>query len=113
MWLIKLSSLFYALMGLILTYKILLFFTDSFHALLSTSLILLASNLFWFSLYQVGMSHVPLFFLYACLIYTTIKVHQTPRFAVLYCIGFLCWTYHCNLPYRYIVYDHSITVQYL
>lgn len=88
MWLIKLSSLFYALMGLILTYKILLFFTDSFHALLSTSLILLASNLFWFSLYQAGMSHIPLFFLYACLIYTSIKVHQTPRLLYFIVLGF-------------------------
>jgi hypothetical protein len=85
--LLKFSSIVYALLGLILVYKILKkYFTDNL-ALAGTLLIFAATNLFWFTLRQAGMSHVPLFFLYALLIYLTIKVHERPRYLTFTAIG--------------------------
>ena len=76
---LKCSALFYALFGLILVYKTLNFFFSKDYSLIGTTVIFIGSNLFWFTLYQAGMSHVPLFFLYALLLYTTILLHQRPK----------------------------------
>ncbi len=76
---IVLSTICYLLLGLYFTYKILLHFVSEWFATLSTCLLLLASNLYWFSIYQPGMSHIPLFCLYAGLIYLTLQLHQNPK----------------------------------
>jgi len=76
---VKLSSLVYALLGLLLLYKILEHFFGSTLSVVGTAVVLLGTNLFWFALHQAGMAHVPLFFLYALLIYTTILLHRRPR----------------------------------
>ena len=77
--LLKISSLVYGILGLILVYKILKnYFTDT-QALLTTCALFAGTNLFWFMLYQAGMSHVPLFFLYGLLIYLSIKMHREPK----------------------------------
>jgi len=75
---LKVSSLFYALLGLIILYKVLTVFFNKNLSLTATLIILMGTNLFWFAFYQAGMAHVPLFFLYALLIYATIRIHKKP-----------------------------------
>ncbi len=88
--LIKFSAFLYALLGLILLYKILrLYFNDTI-ALCGVTFIFLGTNLFWFSLYQAGMSHVPLFFLYSLLMYMTIRVHEQPKLSLFVVTGIVC-----------------------
>ncbi len=86
---VKLSSIVYGFLGLFFTYKILLHFTKPLYATLVTCIILLASNLFWFMFYQSGMSHIPLFFLYAVFIFLTIKVHTVPKWSTFILMGFI------------------------
>jgi hypothetical protein len=62
---IKLSSIFYTILGLILVYKILRRFFDETPSLLATVLLLLGTNLFWFTIFQTGMSHPQLFLFFA------------------------------------------------
>lgn len=85
---IKLSSILYTLLGLILVYRILNFFFSKDFSLLGTCVLFIGSNLFWFTLYQAGMSHVPLFFLYALLIYVTILMHRQPKTYLFLIAGF-------------------------
>lgn len=77
--LIKISSLFYSLLGLFFTWLILRNYFSKTLSLFSILLIFAGTNLFWFSLHQAGMAHTPLLFLYAALIYLTIKIHRTPK----------------------------------
>lgn len=83
------SSFFYALLGLWLVFLIIRRQFGVVNAAITVSLILLGTNLFWFTFWQGGMSHTPLFFLYALLIYLTIKVHETPRRKTFLLIGFV------------------------
>lgn len=78
-FLIKISGLVYGILGLILVYRILRNYYNDTISIAGISLLFAGTNLFWFTLYQAGMSHIPLFFLYALLIYLTIKVHERPR----------------------------------
>lgn len=87
--LIKLSSIFYALLGLILVYKILRRFFEETPSVLATVLLLLTTNLFWFTIFQTGMSHTPLFFLYALLIWFTIRLHEKPGILLFAATGLL------------------------
>ncbi len=77
--LIKTGTLVYALLGLIITYKILRRYFNATLSLLGIDGIFLCTNLFWFAIFQSGMAHVPLFFLYALLIWLTIKLHAAPK----------------------------------
>lgn len=73
------GGLFYSLLGLLLVYKILRRYFDHFPSLLSALLLLLATNMFWFTFRQSGMSHIPLFLLYSVLIYLTIRAHENSK----------------------------------
>ncbi|HAD33520.1 MAG TPA: hypothetical protein DCF44_03345 [Chitinophagaceae bacterium] len=73
---IKLSSFVYLLLGFFFTYRILRRKVSSPIALITLALLLLGSNLFWFSFEQAGMSHIPMFFLYATFIWFTLKIHD-------------------------------------
>ena len=75
---LMLSNLFYVFLGLLFTYRILRKLFDSDTALLTVSLVLLASNLFWFTAIQFGMAHPILFFLVAFLIYNTMLFFERP-----------------------------------
>ena len=72
------SSLFYALAGLWILFRLLRRYVSETHAVLTTITIAFATNLFWFTVFQPGMSHVPLFFLYAVLCYLTVELHARP-----------------------------------
>lgn len=86
--LIKTATLLYAILGLLILFEILSYHFSSLLSLLGTLAIFLCTNLFWFSIFQAGMAHVPLFFLYALLVLLTIKVHQRPRLYLFLSLGF-------------------------
>jgi hypothetical protein len=76
---LRIGNALYALLGLLLIYRILRRYFNSDISLLTTLGIFLGSNLFWFTLRQAGMSHIPLFFLYALLIWCSIRLYEHPR----------------------------------
>ncbi len=86
---IKLSTLFYAGLGLWITYRVLRRRVSPEAASITTALLLLGTNLFWFVLHQQGMAHVPLFFLFALLMLLTIKVYESRRWPYFAALG-LC-----------------------
>jgi len=85
---VKCSSLFYCLVGLFILYLVLRFYFSSALSLAGITFIFIGTNLLWFGFYQAGMAHVPLFFLYALLLYLTIRVHRTPRMWLFAALGF-------------------------
>ncbi|MBS1782825.1 MAG: glycosyltransferase family 39 protein [Bacteroidetes bacterium] len=87
---VKLSTIVYAFLGLLLVYRILREYFDELPSLLVTVLILLATNLLWFTLYQAGMSHVPLFFLWAVVIWLSIRLFKKPSTVSFVMLGFTC-----------------------
>ena len=117
---LKTSSICYALLGLIILYKILSSFFDPDLSLKGTLAILMGTNLFWFALCQAGMAHVPLFFLYALLIYTTILIHKKPHTSLFILSGLIAGLITvirptdivCLLiPLLYNVYDRATVTQ--
>ncbi len=86
---IKLSSVVYCLLGLFIIYRILRRYFSTTVSLLSTSFIFIGTNLFWFTVYQAGMAHEPLFFLYALLILLTVKAHEQPALSRFMLVGFV------------------------
>jgi hypothetical protein len=86
---IRIASFLYALLGLFIIYNILKIYFDRLIALITVLLIYLSTHFFWFSVYQAGMSHMPLFFLYALLMFITIKLHERPRASAFIIIGFI------------------------
>lgn len=84
---LKFASLLYGILGLILVYKILRQLFPEPVALITTSLLLTGTNLFWFTILQGGMSHTPLFFLYAALMLLSIKLHNRPTLGRFVTIG--------------------------
>lgn len=86
---LRIGNLIYALLGLWLTYEILRRYFSGNISLLVTLSIFLGSNLFWFSLRQAGMSHNPLFFLYALLMWCSIRLYEQPRLGRFLAIGFI------------------------
>lgn len=85
---IKLSSFIYAFLGLVIIYSVLRRYFSEFHSLLTVLLLFIGTNIFWFALYQGGMAHLPVFFLYALLMLLTIKVHERPKLFFFLLIGF-------------------------
>lgn len=85
---LKLADVFYSLLGLFIVYRVLRRFCSTGYALLVTCLLLTGTNLFWFTVHQAGMSHVPLFFLYSLLLYLTIRIHEQPRWTLFLLTGF-------------------------
>lgn len=75
------SALFYVLIGLFLVWKSLGHFAFSNTVRLATVLVLaLGTNLFYFASYNTGMSHAYLFFLFAVLLYSTVRFYRAPAF---------------------------------
>ncbi|HEY9178034.1 MAG TPA: glycosyltransferase family 39 protein, partial [Flavipsychrobacter sp.] len=72
------SSIVYSLLGLLLVYRILRRYFNHLHAFLATVLVLMGTNMLWFTFAQAGMSHIPLFFLYALLMYLTVRLYEQP-----------------------------------
>lgn len=85
---IGVSTLFYGVLGLWLVYRLLRCKFSQEVASITTALLLLGTNLFWFVLHQQGMAHVPLFFLFASLMWLTILVHEKGRWIHFAGLGF-------------------------
>lgn len=77
-YMVKASSIFYAWLGVLLLYATLRRFFNDTASMAGACLTLIGTNLFWFALHQSGMAHVPLFLLYAALLYATIRLHEHP-----------------------------------
>ncbi|MCB0698753.1 MAG: glycosyltransferase family 39 protein, partial [Chitinophagaceae bacterium] len=88
-WAIVFSSWLFTFLGMLLTYRVLRRIFDDVPALLSVALIFLATHMFWFSLKQSGMSHIPLYFLYAWLMYLTVRMHEEPKRLYFILAGFV------------------------
>lgn len=84
---IKVSTLFYCLLGLVMVYRILRRYFNETQSVMGIIAVLLGTNLFWFSIFQAGMSHIPLFFLYALLMWLTIRVYERPSMALFASVG--------------------------
>lgn len=84
---IRMSGIVFLLLGLFFLFKSLSEFVDRNTAIVTTCLILVGTNFFWFSFYQAGMAHIPLFFLFAMLLFLTIKVHKKPSALLFGLIG--------------------------
>lgn len=85
----RVCNVFYALLGLCFTFLVLRRYFNQTISFLITVLILMGTNLFWFIVYQPGMSHTVLFALYALLMLLTIKIHEKPATILFAGIGFL------------------------
>lgn len=87
---IRWSSVIYTLLGLLILYQVLRRFFSENVAVTTIAILFLGSNLFWFTLYQAGMSHIPLFFLFALLLLATIKLYENPQKVHFISVGLLC-----------------------
>ncbi len=76
---IWIGNFIYAILALLVVYNILRRYFTSTISLLTVCCLLLGTNLFWFSVYQYGMSHVPIMLLYSLLMLLTIKVYENPK----------------------------------
>jgi hypothetical protein len=86
-YLIHLSSIFYAIIGFIFLRKVLLrFFTDQVTSI-TLLLIALATNLYYFTVYNSPMAHAYLFSLYCMLLYATIKWYESKSWKAAIGIG--------------------------
>ncbi|NDC40956.1 MAG: hypothetical protein EBZ77_05310, partial [Chitinophagia bacterium] len=85
---LHLCSLFYCLAGLLLIYLSLRKFFPPLIGILVVVILYIGTNTFWFTLTQVGMSHIPLFALYSALIYLTICLHECPKRVYFVLLGF-------------------------
>lgn len=86
---IDISAIVFVLLGSILTFKVLRGYFNYLPSLLSVVLIILATHLFWFTIEQAGTSHQPLFFLYAFLVYVSVKIHETGKGKYIIICGFI------------------------
>lgn len=87
---IKASSLIYSFLGLMLVFSVLRRYFSRVHAIVAIVLLFWGTNLFWFTIYQAGMAHVPMFFLYSLLIYVVVKLHERPSAGLFIAAGFIC-----------------------
>jgi hypothetical protein len=83
------AGLFYVLWGLWIVRKTLLLYFPDKAVAITLILLALATNLYYFSVYESGMSHGFLFFLYAQLIFATIGFYTSPNLKNAVLIG-LC-----------------------
>jgi hypothetical protein len=84
---IKISNIVYFLLGFWLAFLSLRRFYNSDLARFVCFIIFLGSNMLFFTSYHFGMSHVPLFFLYALVIYWSLAFHEHPTFKKSILIG--------------------------
>ncbi len=89
-YLIHLSSLFYMFWGLLFLRKSLLHYFNDNTVSLVLAAVTLATNLYYFTVYNSPMAHAYLFFLYCVLIYFTIQWYQEQRLKNALIIGLSC-----------------------
>ncbi len=87
---LRICNWLYCLIGLLLIYFSLRNFFDKQISIFVSLLSFIGTNLLYFTLYQNGMSHIPIFFCYAWLIFITIKLHQKPKSSYFIIAAALC-----------------------
>lgn len=86
---ISFGILIYFLMGLFILRNILLRYYSDLTTSITLLLIALASNAIQYAAIDSAQSHIPIFFLYALVIYTTIRWHQKPTLFLASLTGFI------------------------
>lgn len=86
---IKCAAAFYAVLGLYILFLCLRRFFDTTYSLLGLSILVLGTNLLWFTIMQPGMAHVLIFFLLSSLLYLTILIDEIPRTGYFLLIGLI------------------------
>ena len=87
---LQISMLFFVFAGLLITYTILKRYYKPLHALIAVCIILVCTHVFWFTFRQPGMSHQPLFMLFALLMWLTIRLYERPVWQNFLLVGLLC-----------------------
>lgn len=88
-WL-HIGNFLYVLTGLLILYFVLLNWFKPIISFVTTLVLLLSTNLLYFSVFNTGMSHGYLFFLYASLFYCTIQFYKSLQLKYFLIIAFLC-----------------------
>jgi len=87
---IRFSGFMYLLIGLLLLYDVLRKYFRDRSSMGCIALLLIGTNLFWFTFFQGGMAHIPLFFLYALLIYLSQQLYQNTRSIHFFLVSLVC-----------------------
>lgn len=89
-WLsVYLGTIFWVLLGCVLLFKVLNRYFSTGAAFFTVLLILLGTNLYYFTVYNL-MSHAPLFALYCILIYVTDNFYKSSTWYSGFLIGIIC-----------------------
>jgi hypothetical protein len=72
----RITTVLFLFLGLLYCFRLLVVLYDASIALVSTCLLLLGTNLFWFGAYQTGMAHVPIFAFNAILLWHTHQLYH-------------------------------------
>lgn len=72
------SGFFYALAGSLLILRICRRYFTTLQSAWAIVIMILCTHMFWFIFRSPGMSHIPLYFLYASVMVLTIQLHETP-----------------------------------
>ncbi|PCH98973.1 MAG: hypothetical protein COB85_00900 [Bacteroidetes bacterium] len=88
-WAIAFSGLIYSILGLFLLRLVLLRWYNEGVTMITLALIVLATNFIQYTSIKGAMSHSYIFFLYACVLYATMKWHEAPRLKWAAMVGYL------------------------
>ncbi len=100
---IVMAALFYLLLGLVFLARILRFYFSEWITGFVVLAIGLGTNLFWYSTFEPGMSHVYSFFLVSVFIFLTIKWYQKPELWYSVLIGFVIGLLTLIRPVNFIL----------
>ncbi len=78
---IKWIGFLYLLLGLLFTYRSLSFFFKPMESILATAVLIIGTNLLWFTFFQFGMAHVPVFFLFSVLLFFSLRLSKEVTFS--------------------------------
>lgn len=81
------SAIFYALLGLFFTRKILLHFFSETVTILVLLTLVVGTNLYFYTLHDAAMSHAYSFAMIACFVYLTVSWHRVPSHWKLLLLG--------------------------
>ncbi len=81
------STLFYVALGLFLLGRMLKFWFSSRIVLTTLALLFFGTNLYYYTIFEPGMSHPYLFFLYALCLWATMKFYKRPNYLDAVVIG--------------------------
>jgi len=81
------SNLLFAVLGLIFLFKLLVLYFEPIVAYLALTIIFFGTNLYYYSVFEPGMSHVYLFFIYSLCLWSTSQFYHKPNIGRAVMIG--------------------------